>query len=284
MSNEPWSLSAGEGTRRIRSRELSAVEWARSCAERVEELESGVGAWAYFDREKVLAQARCLDKKIAHGQTLGELCGVPIGIKDTFNTQDMPTSMGSPIWEGFRPGNDARVVFYLRQADGVIAGKTVTAEFAVHAPGKTVNPHAPGYSPGTSSSGSAAAVAAHMVPLALGTQSAGSIIRPASYCGVYGFKPSFGLVPRTGILKTTDTLDTVGVFARVPEDLNLLFEVIRVHGENFPVSHALLMDPACQNPGGPALEGRGRNLFTLGLGSRGEVCASNIRSRVSIWL
>jgi Asp-tRNA(Asn)/Glu-tRNA(Gln) amidotransferase A subunit family amidase len=134
-------------------------------------------------------------------------------------------------------------------ADGVVVGKTVTAEFAVHAPGPTVNPHNPDFAPGTSSSGSAAAVAANMVALALGTQTAGSTIRPASYCGVYGFKPSFGLIPRTGALKTTDSLDTVGLFARAIDDVELLFNVVRVHGPDHPISHALLNDPRRQTRG-----------------------------------
>jgi Asp-tRNA(Asn)/Glu-tRNA(Gln) amidotransferase A subunit family amidase len=154
--------------------------------------------------------------------------------------------MGSPLWKEFTPGNDSRVVHYLRMADAVLPGKTVTAEFAVHAPGPTGNPHNPAYMPGTSSSGSAAAVAAYMVPLALGTQTAGSIMRPASYCGVYGFKPSFGLLPRTGMLKTTDSLDTVGFFARTVEDLSLMFEVVRVRGRDYPISHAALNDPTRQ--------------------------------------
>ena len=128
----------------------------------------------------------------ARGEALGTLAGVPVGVKDVFNTLDLPTEMGSPLWRGFTPGNDARSVFGLRRRDAVIAGKTVTAEFAVHTPGPTTNPHDPTRMPGTSSSGSAAAVAAGMVPVALGTQTAGSIVRPASYCGVFGFKPSFG--------------------------------------------------------------------------------------------
>jgi Asp-tRNA(Asn)/Glu-tRNA(Gln) amidotransferase A subunit family amidase len=173
---------------------------------------------------------------------VGALCGVPVGVKDIFNTRDMPTQMGSPIWTGFTPGNDARVVHYLRVADSVIPGKTVTAEFAVHTPGPTLNPHNPEYMPGTSSSGSAAAVAAYMVPLAIGTQTAGSIIRPASYCGVYGYKPSFGLLARTGMLKTTDTLDTVGVFARTIDDIRLIFDTLRVDGPDYPISYAALND------------------------------------------
>ncbi|MBI5171420.1 MAG: amidase [Candidatus Melainabacteria bacterium] len=222
--------------------EFSCEELAKDSLKQIDSLEPRIHAWAYLDREFFLEQGRRIDKKIADGAKLGVLAGVPVGIKDVFNTREMPTQMGSPIWQGFTPGNDARVVHYLKMADAVMAGKTVTAEFAVHAPGPTANPHNPEYMPGTSSSGSAAAVASYMVPLALGTQTAGSIVRPASYCGVYGFKPSFGLLPRTAVLKTTDTLDTIGGFARTVEDLSLLFETIRVKGRDYPVSEGALND------------------------------------------
>ncbi|TRW97078.1 amidase [Candidatus Methylobacter oryzae] len=232
----------------LQAREVSAAEVTRSCLDSIAQHEDDIHAWVYLDPELALKQAEEADRKLASGQA-GKLCGVPVGVKDIFNTTDMPTQMGSPIWKDFTPGNDARVVHYLRMADAVILGKTVTAEFAVHAPGLTCNPHHLDYIPGTSSSGSAAATAAHMVPLALGTQTAGSIIRPASYCGVYGFKPSFGLVPRTAMLKTTDSLDTVGMFARSVDDLALLFETIRVHGIDFPIAHEALNDPARRSIG-----------------------------------
>ena len=232
----------------LQAREVSATEVTRSCLDSVAQHEADIQAWTYLSPELALKQAAEADLKLASGQG-GKLCGVPVGVKDIFNTTDMPTQMGSPIWKDFTPGNDARVVHYLRMADAVILGKTVTAEFAVHAPGPTRNPHHLDYIPGTSSSGSAAATAAHMVPLALGTQTAGSIIRPASYCGVYGFKPSFGLVPRTGMLTTTDSLDSVGMFARSVDDLALLFDTIRVHGIDFPIAHAALNDAARQTRG-----------------------------------
>jgi Asp-tRNA(Asn)/Glu-tRNA(Gln) amidotransferase A subunit family amidase len=232
----------------LQSREVSAMEVTQSCLESIDQSEALVHAWSYLAPELALKQAAEADRKLANG-TGGKLCGVPVGVKDIFNTADMPTQMGSPIWKNFTPGNDARVVHYLRMSDAVILGKTVTAEFAVHAPGPTRNPHHLDYIPGTSSSGSAVATAAHMVPLALGTQTAGSIIRPASYCGVYGFKPSFGLVPRTGMLKTTDSLDSVGMFARCIADLSILFDTIRVHGVDFPIAHKLLNDPARQTKG-----------------------------------
>jgi len=225
----------------LRTKKVSAVEVARDCLESIHRNEPKIHAWVHLNPDLVIKQAQAADKKLASGLG-GSLCGIPVGVKDIFNTSDMPTQMGSPIWDHFTPGNDARTVYNLRMADAVIMGKTVTAEFAVHAPGPTHNPHKLGYTPGTSSSGSAAATAAHMVPMALGTQTAGSIIRPASYCGVYGFKPSFGLIPRTGILKTTDSLDSVGMFARCIDDLGLLFDTIRVHGIDYPIAHAVLND------------------------------------------
>lgn len=241
-------FAASELIVHLRARDFSATEVTKACLEAIDRLDPGIHAWVFVDPEIALSRAAEADRKLARGAS-GPLCGVPIGIKDIFNTADMPTQMGSPIWRDFTPGNDARVVHYLRMADAVVLGKTVTAEFAVHAPGPTCNPHDPEFSPGTSSSGSAAATAANMVPLALGTQTAGSTIRPASYCGVYGYKPSFGLVPRTGMLKTTDSLDTVGMFARGVADLALLFDIVRVHGNDYPISHAHLGNPTRQARG-----------------------------------
>jgi Asp-tRNA(Asn)/Glu-tRNA(Gln) amidotransferase A subunit family amidase len=249
MKSTPNFLSACEAIGLIQSGQMSAVELAQSCLDQIGGLDEQIHAWIHLNPEAALKQAALIDAGVRKGERMGALSGIPVGIKDIFNTIDMPTQMGSPLWKGFTPGNDARVVHYLRMANAVFPGKTVTAEFAVHAPGPTSNPHKLGFSPGTSSSGSAAAVASYMVPLALGTQTAGSTIRPASYCGVYGFKPSFGLIPRTGMLKTTDSLDTVGFFARSVEDLGLMFEVIRVHGPDYPMSHELLNEPARRNKG-----------------------------------
>jgi Asp-tRNA(Asn)/Glu-tRNA(Gln) amidotransferase A subunit family amidase len=237
-------LSATDAITEIRAGRLSARELVEACLKQIEKVDPHINAWAYRDSNISLSGAHAVDAALAEERDVGKLCGIPVGVKDIFNTQDFPTSMGSPIWKGFTPGNDARVVFYLKQAGGVILGKTVTAEFGVHTPGPTLNPHNLDHSPGTSSSGSAAAVAAAMVPVAIGTQTAGSTIRPASYCGILGMKPSFGLMPRTGMLKTTDSLDTIGYFARVVEDLELLFDIMRVHGKDYPYSHALLKDPA----------------------------------------
>lgn len=250
MNNDLHLLSATAAVAKITSGELSSVEVVSAFNARVALADSSCHAWVMHDADYALAQASSLDAKRAQGQSVAALEGVPVGVKDIFNTRDFATGMGSPIFDGHTPGNDARVVHYVRQAHAVIPGKTVTAEFAVHTPGKTLNPHDPLYSPGTSSSGSAAAVACAMVPVALGTQTAGSIVRPASYCGVYGLKPSFGLVPRTGMLKTTDTLDQVGAFVRAPEDLRLMFEVVRVRGRDFPIATSRLGDPSWQDVSG----------------------------------
>ncbi len=220
--------------------QVSPVDIAKICIDEFKRFEKHFQAWEYFDEKKLILQARNSEKYINTNKIIRPLEGIPVGIKDIFNTVDYPTQMGSKIWKGFTPGNDARVVYSIKQAGAVIPGKTVTAEFAVHTLGKTLNPHNIKRTPGTSSSGSAVAIALGMVPVALGTQTAGSIIRPASFCGVYGFKPSFGLIPRTGMLKTTDSLDTVGFFASHADDLKYFFDIIRVRGKDYPISdHAL---------------------------------------------
>jgi len=190
MSEPLYLLDATESVRLIKTGEIKVIDLVKSCLERIDQFESTVQAWAYFDPHVTMSKARELDEKLENGTEVGDLFGVLVGVKDIFNTVDMPTQMGSPIWKGFTPGNDARVVHYLRMADAIIPGKTVTAEFAVHTPGPTRNPHNPEYMAGTSSTGSAVAVAANMAPLSIGTQTAGSTIRPASYTGIFGYKPS----------------------------------------------------------------------------------------------
>jgi Asp-tRNA(Asn)/Glu-tRNA(Gln) amidotransferase A subunit family amidase len=225
---------------------LSASDLARACVDQTERLDGMYKAWTSFDAERLLKDASETDHRIRDGAAIRPLEGIPVGVKDIFNTVDFPTQMGSPIWKGFTPGNDARSVFNLKQAGALVPGKTATAEFAVHTLGDTVNPHDPMRTPGTSSSGSAVAIALGMVPVALGTQTAGSIVRPASFCGVYGCKPSFGLIPRTGTLKTTDSLDTIGYFVARGADLVRVFEALRVHGRDYPISDAALSDPRRQ--------------------------------------
>lgn len=239
--NDLYYLTAAEAESKIATGKIKAEDYVSACLRQISRLEPKIHAWACLNEKHALEQAKFIDKKIDRRQTIGKLAGIPVGIKDIFNTIDFPTQMGSPVWKGFTPGNNARVVDNLLWEDAVIPGKTVTAEFAVHTPGPTHNPYKHGYMTGTSSSGSAAAVAAQMVPLAIGTQTAGSTIRPASYCGIFAMKPSFGLIPRTGMLKTTDTLDTVGFFSRSTADLKLMFEVLRVKGDNYPFSNQALI-------------------------------------------
>lgn len=218
----------------LKSKSTTPKEIAQSCIERIRNIDPIVNAWEYFDEAAIEAQ---LAKIGTYNRDDYPLYGIPVGVKDIYNTFDMPTQMGSPLWSDFTPGNDARMIHYLRRSGAVMLGKTVTAEFAVHYQDKTRNPHDLSRSPGTSSSGSAVAVATGMVPVALGSQTAGSISRPASYCGIYGFKPTFGVLPRIGVLKTTDSLDTLGFFARSVADLGLMFDTSRVHGENYEFVH-----------------------------------------------
>ena len=185
-----------------------------------------VHAFASLDDRVIQVHADHLKSERARGEPLGRLHGVPIAVKDIIDTVDFPTAYGSPIHEGRYAVADATVVRRLRDAGAVIFGKTVTTEFATFHPGPTRNPHNPEHTPGGSSSGSAAAVAAGVVPVALGTQTNGSLIRPASYCGVYGFKPSMGLLPRTGVFEQSPSLDQVGLFARCVEDLALVAEIM----------------------------------------------------------
>ena len=221
LTNLHW-LSASEAARLIREGIISSEQLVRACLARVEETDARVQAWAFLDPDHALAQARAADARRLEGQPTGPLHGVPVGVKDIIDTADMPTENGSVLHAGRTPSRDATVVALLRAAGAVIMGKTVTTEFATRTPGKTRNPHNPEHTPGGSSSGSAAAVAAWMVPLALGSQTTGSTIRPASFCGVYGFKPTHGLIPRHGMFMLSRTLDHVGLFARTVEDLALL--------------------------------------------------------------
>ncbi len=235
LTNLHW-LSASEAARVIRDGVISSAELVEACLARVRETDPQVQAWAFLDPSYALEQARAADDWRRQGRPTGPLHGVPVGIKDIIDTADMPTENGSALHAGRSPSRDATVVSMLRAAGAVILGKTVTTEFAYYTPGKTRNPHNPAHTPGGSSSGSAAAVAAGMVPLALGSQTNGSVIRPAAFCGVYGFKPTHGLIPRPGICPLSRTLDTVGVFARTVEDVALLAEQLVGFDERDPDS------------------------------------------------
>ncbi len=220
MNPNEWTAVQALG--RIADGACTASVLVEACLARIEAREPVVGAWEHIDPEKVRARVH----QVERGGAGGPLQGIPVGIKDLFDTADLPTGYGSPIYRGHRPAWDASCVALLRAAGAVVLGKTVTTEFAVYHPGKTANPHDPGHTPGGSSSGSAAAVADGMVPLALGSQTAGSVIRPASFCGVVGYKPTFGWVARAGAKALSDSLDTIGWFARSVADAALLASVL----------------------------------------------------------
>jgi Asp-tRNA(Asn)/Glu-tRNA(Gln) amidotransferase A subunit family amidase len=228
------ALSATKAAAEIARGAISSEDYTRACLDRIAALEPKVQAFAHLDPENALTQARERDEWRKSGRPIGPLHGVPVGIKDIIDTSDYPTECGSPALSGRRPRNDAIVVARLRSAGAVIIGKTVTTEFAYFHPGKTRNPHDPERTPGGSSSGSAAAVAAEMVPIALGSQTNGSIIRPGAFCGVFAMKPTHGLVPRTGVLPLSRTLDHVGPFARSIEDIALALDVIAGHDGEDP--------------------------------------------------
>lgn len=221
-----FALGAVELARALRDGEMSSEQLVTACLERIDAVDEVVQAWAHLDRDHALAQARDADLRRMRGESLGSLHGLPVGIKDIIDTADMPTEDGTPLHTDRAPARDAEIVTRLRAAGAVILGKTVTTELAYFSPGKTRNPHNPEHTPGGSSSGSAAAVAAAMVPFAVGTQTNGSVIRPASFCGVWGFKPTHGLIPRRGILPLSRTLDQVGAFGGSLEDAALLAQAM----------------------------------------------------------
>jgi len=228
------ALSATKAAAEIARGAISSEDYTRACLDRIAALEPKVQAFAHLDAEQALTQARERDEWRKSGRPIGPLHGVPVGIKDIIDTSDYPTECGSAALSGRRPRNDAVVAARLRAAGAVIIGKTVTTEFAYFHPGKTRNPHDPERTPGGSSSGSAAAVAAEMVPIALGSQTNGSIIRPGAFCGAFAMKPTHGLVPRTGVLSLSRTLDHVGPFARSIEDIALALDVIAGYDSEDP--------------------------------------------------
>lgn len=258
-ASQPNWLSAADAARAIRDGAISAEQLVQACLARVREADEKVQAWQYLDPEHALAQARARDRDRSGGQPCGPLHGVPVAIKDIIDTADMPTEDGTVLHAGREPTRDASVVAMLRAAGAVIMGKTVTTECATYSPGKTRNPHNPAHTPGGSSSGSAAAVAAGMVPLALGSQTNGSVIRPAAYCGVYGFKPTHGLIPRGGIMKLSRALDHVGIFARSLEDTALVAEQLvgwdETDPDTRPRARIPFLETLAQEPPMPPLLG-----------------------------
>lgn len=215
-------LLAWEAVELLASRDLSATDLMRACLDQALERDPKVHAFAHLDPDLAMAQARALDE----GPIRGPLHGLPLGVKDFYDTADMPATYGSSIYAGYRPKADAASVALCREAGALVMGKTVTTEFAYFQPGPTRNPRNLAHTPGGSSSGSAAAVADHMLPLALGTQTAGSIIRPAAYCGIVGYKPTVGRISKAGVKSISETLDTVGGFGRCVRDVSLLGAVL----------------------------------------------------------
>lgn len=223
---ELHKLSAAEAASAIRTGTLTSVQLTSACLDRIAARDLAVQAWAHLIPEVALSQARAADAARADGAKLGALHGVPVGIKDIVDTLEWPTENGTAVFKGRKPAQEAEAVTQLKAAGAVILGKTVTTELAFYGPGKTRNPHNRAHTPGGSSSGSAAAVADFQVPLAVGTQTAGSIIRPASYCGVFGFKPTFGAISTKGVLSQSPPLDTIGGYARTAGDIALLIEAM----------------------------------------------------------
>ena len=227
-------LGALEAAEAVRKGEITSQELVGACLARIEELEPQVDAWAQLDPELALRQAKAADDYRKRGLAVGPLHGLPVGIKDIVDTVDLPTENGTVLHAGRMPGADAFLVSRLREAGAVVLGKTVTTELAVYDPGKTRNPHDPERTPGGSSSGSAAAVACSMVPLAVGSQTNGSVIRPASFCGVFGYKPTHGRISRRRVLAQSRLFDTMGVFARGLGDLALIGEVLMAYDDRDP--------------------------------------------------
>ena len=238
MIQDSYKLTASEALAAIASGRLSSVELVKPCIRQIKATDDKIEAWAFLDGNVALAQAEECDRIRKAGLATGALHGIPVGLKDIIDTAKMPTQRGTPIFSGRQTDHVARLVERLREAGAIILGKTVTTELAfVHA-NETRNPHNPDHSPGGSSSGSAAAVAAFHVPLAVGTQTNGSVIRPASFCGTFGFKPTRGMISRSGVLQTSVSLDQVGCFGRSLADIALLTDALGCYDQYDTVSLA----------------------------------------------
>ena len=253
---QPYELSVAEAANLVRSGELSPVELAQSLLDRIDALEPSLKAWVYLDRAAVLADAEAREREMAGGGNGGALQGIPIGVKDIYYTAGIPTTACSRVYADFVPEYDAAPVALLKGAGAIMLGKTVTTEFACMDPSPTVNPWNAAHTPGGSSSGSAVAVAARMCPAALGSQTVGSVLRPASYNGVVGFKPSFGRVSRYGVIPVSWSLDTMGWMTRTVEDAALLLQAMAGPDDNDPVApDTLVPDYAASlaNPSAPRI-------------------------------
>ena len=238
-----YRLSLREVCRGIRERRFTAESYTRALLARIASLDGEIGAWIWLEPERALRAARLRDRRIRSGAKCGPLMGVPVGVKDIFATAGIPTQMGSPAFAGHVPGKSAAVIERLEAQGAFVMGKTVTTECAFLTPGKTRNPWNPLHTPGGSSSGTAAAVAAGFVPAALGTQTNGSVIRPAAYCGVVGYKPTQGMIPIEGALTFSHTLDQVGVFARSVEDVAWLAAPLAANDKKRSAKISVLKTP-----------------------------------------
>lgn len=238
MKGDLTQLSAIQAAGAIRAGHLTSEAFVSACLDRIDQTEGTVRAWIWLDKAQALAQAQEADRIRRAGHATGALHGVPVGLKDIVDTADMPTERGTPIFAGRQADSDARMVERLRDAGAVVMGKTRTTEMAYLSPAETTNPHDPARTPGGSSSGSAAAVAARHVPLAVGSQTGGSVIRPASFCGTYGFKPTRGVISRSGVFRTSGSLDQIGVFGNTLEDVALLTGVLGCYDQSDPASFA----------------------------------------------
>ena len=225
MSNI-FSLSVSEIAEKIRNSDLNSVDLCKSYIEQINKFEKDVKAWAHFDKKLLLEKAEEADEHRRSGKSVGPLHGIPVALKDIIGTYDMPTECGTVLRKGKTESQNAEIVDLLKSAGALIMGKTNTSELAFLAPPETRNPHDYSRTPGGSSSGSAAVIASHMAPLSIGSQTGGSVIRPASYCGVVGYKPSYGLISRNGVLRTSYHLDHIGVFGKTVEDVALLAKVL----------------------------------------------------------
>jgi len=256
----PNELSASVAAAAIAAGRLKSADLVAACIARIEAREPVVKAWEQFDPARAMAEARARDAEAPRGP----LHGVPVGVKDIIDTADFPTAYGSPIYTGHRPGADAACVALVRRAGGIIMGKTVTTEFAAFFPGKTANPHNPKHTPGGSSSGSAAAVADHHVPVAFGTQTAGSITRPSAFCGVVGFKPSYNTYSWSGVKAEAPSFDTLGTIGRTVEDALLMWRVLQAGDPpTLPPAPTRPRIGLCRTPFWSAAAPEAREAFTL---------------------
>ena len=233
-----WQLSAHDAAEKIREGQITSLELVSACLERIKASDKDIGAWAFIDKDLALSQAEDMDCLRREGRPIGPLQGVPVGVKDIFDSKDMPTAWGTKIHASRQPESDAAVIDRLREAGAVILGKTVTTELAFAGAGPTRNPHNGRHTAGGSSAGSAAAVAAGQAPVAIGSQTNGSVIRPAAFCGTYGFKPTRGIISRRGCLRTSQSLDQVGVMARSLQDVALMGDVLAGFDPADPSSYA----------------------------------------------